>query len=423
MDRYRLWDGDRGPNTGGMGAICPVPGISSQVQDEMAQIMQRVISGMEEEGHPYKGVLYGGFMITAKGPYVLEFNCRFGDPETQAVLPLLRPKGGLASIMRSCIKGTLNPDDVAWLEDSFCATVVAAKEGYALPGTGASLGPVPIEKIGPFEDETSAFEAGTILDPSTRVKMAKGGRILAISGRAATLRQAVSKAYMGMDKVSFPSIYYRNDIGLKALKSTILNIGILSSTRGTSVRALLDKAGQIDKNACVRLVLSDQEDANILDAARDHGIPQSCIAGQNRMDFETELLRKLQDAKIDLLLLNGYSRILSPGFVEKWKGRCLNIHPSLLPDFAGCFDLEVHRRVLAAGKKESGCTVHFVTENVDQGPILLQSICPVLPDDKPESLRARVQSLETGAWRKAIQVFADGLGTQTWLKSLRREQS
>eukprot|EP00947_MAST-08B_sp_MAST-8B-sp1_P000667 g667.t1 len=127
--------------------------------------------------------------------------------------------------------------------------------------------------------------------------------------------------------------------------------------------------------------------------------------GLAREAFDETVSQALVDHGVDLVLLVGYMRILSDGFVDKWEGRLMNVHPSLLPDFAGGMDLKVHEAVLAAGKSESGCTVHQVTKEVDAGPIVLQKRCAVLKDDTPESLKARVQALEGTALIEAVQLY------------------
>ncbi|MBX6353720.1 MAG: phosphoribosylamine--glycine ligase [Thermoflavifilum sp.] len=210
-DHKRLLDGDRGPNTGGMGAFAPVEaaveaGIPAQVE---ATIVRPTLRALREEGIIYRGVLYAGLMITADGPQVIEFNVRFGDPETQAILPLLRTD--LLEVMWAVTDDQLAHLPVAW-HSGAAACVVAAAEGYPdKPRTGH-----PIEVPGGTADSAAAsepiiFHAGTALRDGRLVTA--GGRVLATAGTGDTLAQALSVAYETMRKVHFEGMHYRTDIG------------------------------------------------------------------------------------------------------------------------------------------------------------------------------------------------------------------
>jgi len=175
-----------------------------------------------------------------------------------------------------------------------------------------------------------------------------------------------------------------------------IRIGILGSTRGSTLRPLVDhwRNGSLDVEFVV--VISDRRKAAILDYAREIGMEAVAISakGLEREAFDARVTAELQKQKVDLVLMIGYLRIVSAPFVRQWRGRLLNIHPSLLPKHGGLMDLEVHRSVLRAGDPESGCTLHLAEEEVDGGRIILQKRCPVLPEDTPESLKERVQTLE-----------------------------
>ena len=182
---------------------------------------------------------------------------------------------------------------------------------------------------------------------------------------------------------------------------------MLGSTRGSSLQPVLDAIAAGSLNAKVVCCLSNKSDSGILDRAKQHGIPTNYISGKGltREAFDELVSQIFHEAGVEVVLLVGYMRILSATFVQRWRGRCINVHPSLLPDFAGGMDLEVHRAVLAAGKKVSGCTVHVVTEEVDAGPVVVQLQCDVDPSDSPESLKARVQALEGVALIQALGVL------------------
>ena len=214
QDHKRVFDGDLGPNTGGMGAYAPAPVMTAELLDEVRRtVLQPTIDGMQAEGTPYVGILYAGLMLTTGGIKVLEFNCRFGDPETQAILPLLT--SDLLDVFDACLDGTLDQVTVRWRAGA-AATVVAASEGY--PGSY----PKGREITGLAEAEALAdvaiFHAGTALADNDRV-LTDGGRVLAITGVGDDLAGALAHAYHGIERISFQGIQYRRDIGAKAVIS------------------------------------------------------------------------------------------------------------------------------------------------------------------------------------------------------------
>jgi phosphoribosylglycinamide formyltransferase-1 len=179
-----------------------------------------------------------------------------------------------------------------------------------------------------------------------------------------------------------------------------LRVGVLGSTRGTALKGVLDAiaAGTLDVD--LRIFISDKPTAPILDRAKLYKVPSHFLdpAGLTREQYDERVSHELRKAGVELVLLIGYMRILSPHFVSDWRGRLLNVHPSLLPAFAGLMNRKVHEAVLSAGVRETGCTIHQVTEDVDAGPIVLQKRCPVLPGDTVDSLKDRVQALEQSAF-------------------------
>lgn len=206
-DHKRIFDGDRGPNTGGMGAFAPTPGITADfVAETTRTVLQPAVDALSELGAPYVGVLYAGLMLTDAGVKVLEFNCRFGDPETQAILPLLA--GDLLEICLACIRGTLQPED-GRTRPGACAAVVLAAPGY--PGTYERDRPIVGLDAAAALPELAVFHAGTALHGDDVVTA--GGRVLAVSGWAPTLDAAVAKAYAGAALINFPGVHYRRDIG------------------------------------------------------------------------------------------------------------------------------------------------------------------------------------------------------------------
>jgi phosphoribosylglycinamide formyltransferase-1 len=182
-------------------------------------------------------------------------------------------------------------------------------------------------------------------------------------------------------------------------------VGVLISGRGSNLRALIEHCATPDGGAEIALVLSDQPDAPGLDHARAAGIRFEIIDRGPRLEFEQKINQSLQSSDIKLVCLAGFMRVLSPGFVEAWRDRLLNIHPSLLPAFRG---LETHRRALEAGVRFHGCTVHFVRAEIDAGPIVVQGALAVRPDDTPETLAARVLALEHRCYPRALELVASG---------------
>lgn len=197
-----------------------------------------------------------------------------------------------------------------------------------------------------------------------------------------------------------------------------IKLGVLGSTKGTDLQTIIDAINGGELDASVEVVISNRKKAYILERVRNHGIEAVFISHKEktREEFDAEMSKVLEAKGVELVLLIGFMRILSGWFCEKWRNRIMNVHPSLLPAFAGGMDMNVHEEVLKAGVKETGCTIHFVTEDVDAGPILIQKKCPVEPDDTPESLKEKVQALEGKAFIEAIQFFQEGKLTHLYVQ-------
>lgn len=208
MDHKRAKDNDEGLNTGGMGTIAPNPYFTKEVEKEcMEKIFVPTMNAMNSEGRTFKGCIFFGLMITPKGPKVIEYNCRFGDPETQVVLPLL--ESDLLTVMQAVTQGTLTADMVKFSDKSACC-VVMASDGY--PEKYQKGFKITI----PSSIEENVFVAGAKLDGEKLVT--SGGRVLGVTALAEDLSSAIDKAYSLVDKVSFENAYYRKDIGKRALQ-------------------------------------------------------------------------------------------------------------------------------------------------------------------------------------------------------------
>jgi len=184
---------------------------------------------------------------------------------------------------------------------------------------------------------------------------------------------------------------------------TRLSLGILISGRGSNMEALLDTAKAQDYPAKPVLVLSNRPDAKGLETARNQGIEAKAIDhrqfGKDREAFERELNTALKEAGVEVIALAGFMRILTPWFVQQWAGRMINIHPSLLPKYPG---LDTHQRAIDAGDAEAGCTVHWVTEGVDEGAIIGQASLPIKANDTADTLAARILPLEHQLYPEAL---------------------
>ncbi|NQT90671.1 MAG: phosphoribosylamine--glycine ligase [Candidatus Omnitrophica bacterium] len=234
QDHKRAFDNDKGPNTGGMGAYSPAPVVTEDIEKRVeSEIVAPLMKGLAEEKTPYKGVLYLGLMIVKGNPYVLEFNVRFGDPETQAILPRL--KTDLVDIIEASIDGRLKDIQMEW-DDRACVCVVCASGGY--PG-GYKKG-LPIHGLDEAAemDDVVVFHAGTKAtihdtqhpDPSTKLRIrpersrgttyeTSGGRVLGVTGLGEDIKAAIDRTYAAVSKIDFKDIHYRKDIGYRAVRA------------------------------------------------------------------------------------------------------------------------------------------------------------------------------------------------------------
>ena len=187
----------------------------------------------------------------------------------------------------------------------------------------------------------------------------------------------------------------------------MLKLGVLGSTRGTDLDAIVSAIDEGILNATIKLVISNKENAYILKRAEKNNIKSMFLSDYSvtREEYGNLLNKIFIDNNVDIVLLIGFMRILSKSFCKKWDNKILNVHPSLLPKYAGGINNNVHRDVLKNKDSETGCTIHYVTANVDSGPILIQKKCEVQPGDTIESLKDRVQDLEGQAFIEALHLI------------------
>ena len=187
----------------------------------------------------------------------------------------------------------------------------------------------------------------------------------------------------------------------------MIKLGVLGSTRGTDLQAIINSINKKELIADVAVVISNKKNAYILDRAKQNKIPSFFLSHKDmkRDEFDRKITTILKKNSVELVLLIGFMRILSPEFCQTWRDRLINVHPSLLPKYAGGMDSSVHEEVLKNGEKETGCTIHFVTEDVDGGPILVQKRCLVDDNDTAETLKKKVQELEGAAFVESIKLI------------------
>ncbi|TMS11704.1 Trifunctional purine biosynthetic protein adenosine-3 [Larimichthys crocea] len=231
QDHKRLQDGDLGPNTGGMGAYCPTPQVSQELLQQVREsVLQKTVDGMKQEGTPYVGVLYAGLMLTKQGPKVLEFNCRFGDPECQVLLPLL--KSDLYDVILNTMSGKLASSAPVWHQDSSAVTVVMASAGYP----GSYKKGVEITGLSQLQDMgLQVFHAGTALKDGAVVS--SGGRVLTVTAVRPSLEAALEAANKGVAGVGFPGSVYRRDIGHRAIAHLNQHRGLTYKDSGVDIAA------------------------------------------------------------------------------------------------------------------------------------------------------------------------------------------
>jgi phosphoribosylamine--glycine ligase len=213
QDHKRAYDDDEGPNTGGMGAFAPSALVDEAMQSRiMREIVEPAIEGMRREGHPYRGFLYAGLMLTCAGPKVIEFNVRFGDPEAQVVLPGIAD--ALAPRLIAAAAGALDPEPVRFTDEKHVGVVIAS-QGY--PASGPTGLPIAgLDRAGELDDVV-VFHSGTrFSDARPGAVVTAGGRVLTVVGRGETYQRAIDRAYAGVSRIRFDGMHYRRDIGRKA---------------------------------------------------------------------------------------------------------------------------------------------------------------------------------------------------------------
>ncbi|MGH6819452.1 MAG: phosphoribosylamine--glycine ligase, partial [Methylocella sp.] len=207
----RVGEGDTGPNTGGMGAYSPAPCMTETLcAQALNRIVKPTISALRAMGHPYVGVLYAGLMLTAQGPKLIEYNARFGDPETQVLM--LRLKDDIVTLMLACVDGTLDKMSVRWLPEAALTVVMCAKGYPGLPLKGTEIHGLEAASA---QEGVEIFHAGTAMREGRLI--ADGGRVLNVTALGKTVKEAQARAYATVDKIDWPEGFCRRDIGWRAI--------------------------------------------------------------------------------------------------------------------------------------------------------------------------------------------------------------
>lgn len=384
QDFKRKCDDDLGLNTGGMGSICPVNILTPSEYKQVNDYMNKVVLATN-----YVGVLYAGLMKTSENVQFLEFNCRFGDPEAQTLLNLLN--SDLLTIMLDCINH--KPLEVSW-KNEYASCVIFSNEAYP-----------------EFSCPKSKLTFNNALDKNIKIYKGSlnennethGGRILSVVNNSkVSLYDSLINVYNNICKIQFPHSYYRRDIGLNYLLQSkpkeYMPMAIMASNNGTSVKKLLENQ---ETRSAIKIIFTNNTNASIIQTSLKYKIPLMVIETK-KINYEsiTNILRQFH---VKLLILSGYMRIVPKMLFDDFL--TINIHPSLLPLYANKMDLDVHKSVLEDKRKFSGCTIHEVIENVDEGRILLQKQINIEEFKTPLQLKQAIQELEKQAMYEFVEII------------------
>ncbi len=409
QDHKRAYENDTGPNTGGMGSYTDKGGclpFLSQEELEKAKIYNEIVIKELSEwgGVPYKGVLYGGYMVCATGVKVIEFNARFGDPEAINLMYLL--ESDIIDLFERIATGNLRGYKLRLKEQATVCTYVVPQNYPNVTNEKEviEIGQIPADVMlcfGSLESQGNSYYA-------------LGSRTLALVTGGATIKEAREKIVKSICSIK-GKIRYRRDIASEQLiQKRIehlnylrrpLRIAVLGSTKGSDLIPIINAINAKRINSEIVLVLSDKIEAPILQKAAKYNLKHAVLS-EKGVKREQQIDDFCKREQVELIVLIGYMRILSAEFCKKWENRIINVHPSLLPDFANTMDTDTHslaiKRFIETGNNITGCTVHLVTAQVDRGPILLQKKCQIETDETPVTLKQKVQALEGQALCECI---------------------
>lgn len=403
-DHKRLEDHDRGPNTGGMGAFSPVPGVDEALRARIDEIVEKTVRGLGRDGIAYRGFLYVGLMLTPDGPKVLEFNVRFGDPEAEAVLP--RIGGSFVDLCVQCARGFLGDARVVVRPEHVLA-VVLARRGYPKAASGES---VRIARAEIQADETSHVCVASAEALGDDLVLAKG-RALVVVAEGASLDEARSRAYTRVERLARPGLVFRRDIARTTPEAVRpKRIAVLASGRGSNLRALHAATlpgGVLHGIGEIVFVGGDKPDALALAFAKEQGIATSGRAktGLSREAWDRAMLADLAPFDVDLVVLAGFMRVLSTAFVEAYAGRIVNVHPADTREHRG---LGGYEHAFEARRDETRITVHLVDAGLDTGTILAQRSVDLRGASTLDEVERRGLAVEHALYPEAVRDFLLG---------------
>jgi phosphoribosylamine--glycine ligase/phosphoribosylaminoimidazole synthetase len=381
QDYKQVYDGNKGPNTGGMGAVCPANILTNEELIIVKKYMDKIVKHLK-----YKGILYAGLMKTDDGIYFLEFNCRFGDPETQAILNLLETD--LGYIIIACLNNeTLS---IKWSNKS-SAVVVLAHEDYPYKKLAD---PIPVI-YGDLDNTVSIYESNIKYEEGKIGKTTTGGRVLSMISVNDNIMIASQDIYNNIYKIEYSGSYYRRDIGCNNSHLTSDNIinkisvAVLASGNGTCLEYLLR-----DNPETIKLIITNKSSAGIITKAQANKIPFFYIPQKDltKVHYYEKIVNILRLYNIELVILAGYMKIVPDILFNEFY--TINIHPSLLPAYSGHMDMIVHNNVIENNELFSGCTLHRVIGDIDKGRILLQKQYKLMENETPDTLKKNIQELE-----------------------------
>jgi phosphoribosylamine---glycine ligase len=393
QDHKRLLDGDQGPNTGGMGAYCPVPWCSARVlADIHAQIIVPTLRGLAADAIAFRGILFFGVMVTPDGPKLLEYNTRFGDPETQALMP--RVDGDLGALFLRTARGELAGATMQ-VRPGYSVAVVLAAAGYPnAPQKGDVITGLESATTG-----TTVVHAGTTRERDTW--KTAGGRVLTVVGEGASFREARARAYEQVQAIKARGLQHRTDI---AKHGEPRRIAILFSGRGSNMSALLEsmRSGVLEGFATPALALTNRAEAEGIQVARSYNVPVLTLPSKDRSreDYDGALVAALKEARIDYIVLAGFMRILTRHVVDAFPGRILNIHPA---DTAKHQGLHGYAWAFENKLEQTHVTVHIVDHGLDTGPVILKAPVDLRGAQSLAEVEARGLGLEHQVYAEALR--------------------
>ena len=392
QDYKRIYDGDKGPNTGGMGAICPANILSNSELINIKIYMDKIVNHLN-----YKGILYAGLMKTDNDVYFLEFNCRFGDPEAQVILNLLDNNYcKLSDIFLSCIDG--KDMEIKWKKQS-SAVVVLSHVDYPISKLEV---PVEIKFTQPITNKSIKIYESNVTN-TNNIKYTTGGRVLSMVSIDNTIQEALENIYNNIYKITYDGVYYRRDIGCNNIileSNTSVNIGVLASGNGTCIETLLERQAE-----CVKIIITNKSNASIITKSQKYKIPFFYIPQKNltKTEYYEKVVNVLRLYDVEFVILAGFMKIVPDILFDEFY--TVNIHPSLLPNYGGLMDLDVHKAVIENKEMFSGCTLHRVTNDVDQGRILMQKQYKLQNAETDYSLKVNIQQLEKECILEYVNIY------------------